>query len=235
MSYLVLVSALIFPFIFMLKRPEYYVPGAIVILFIAGFVAFSILFYPRVIVQKRVKEIDKNLIFALRTMSVNLSSGISLFQSMSIIAQGNYGKVTESFSKIVKDINAGMLEEDALSKEATINPSNNFKRVLWQLIIAMKGGTEIASVVEELLDSFTKEEIIEIQRFGGKLRMVSLLYMMIGIIVPALGVTFLILLSSFPSLSIGEITFYVLVAVVALVNIGFIQNIRMGRPGLLEG
>ena len=79
-----------------------------------------------------------------------------------------------------------------------------------------------------------KEESIEIRKYGADLRLLSLIYMMLGVIIPALGLTFLIVLSSFPQISIPQPTFWMLMIGVLVGQFMFLGIIKSKRPNLME-
>ena len=81
--------------------------------------------------------------------------------------------------------------------------------------------------------SMTRQQEIEIQKYGGSLRVFSLIYLMIGVIIPALGATFLIVLGSFPKIEIGEIAFWGLLGFVAVAQFMLLGMIKSKRPNLM--
>ncbi|MFH1545652.1 MAG: type II secretion system F family protein [archaeon] len=203
-----------------------------------GIIAFLILIqvtmYPRIKVKKKVREIERNLVFALRTMLVQMSSGVTLFDSMNMIAEGNYGALADEFKEAIDEINTGTQEEEALQKMADRNPSLFFRRSLWQMVNGMKAGADVSELMNELVSTMMREETIQIRRYGSDLRMLSLMYMMIGVIIPALGLTLLIMLSSFPVIKLGEIMFWGLLFGVIIGQFMYMGIIKSKRPNLME-
>jgi archaeal flagellar protein FlaJ len=204
----------------------------------AGILALLILtqlsFYPKIQVKKKVRDVERNLIFALRTVLVQIRSGVSLFDSLNVVAQGNYGAVSTEFRKALDEINTGMPEEDALQKLALNNPSHFFRRSIWQLVNGMRAGADVSQVIKELVNTMVKEETIEIRKYGADLRLLSLIYMMLGVIVPALGLTFLIILSSFPQINIPQTLFWMLMMGVITAQFMYLGIIKSKRPNLME-
>jgi flagellar protein FlaJ len=190
--------------------------------------------YPKIRVKKKVRDLESNLIFALRTMLVQIQSGVSLFDAMSVVAEGDYGAVSKEFRKAVEAINTGEFEEEALQKIAMNNPSPFFRRALWQLVNGMKAGADITDVMQELVSTMIKEESIGIRKYGSDLRLLSLMYMMIGVIIPALGITFLIVVSSFPQVQLEEWIYWILLIVVVVGQFMFLGIIKSKRPTLIE-
>ena len=189
--------------------------------------------FPKIRVMKKVRDLERNLIFALRTVLVEIRSGVSLFDAINLIANGNFGIVSREFKKAVESINTGSLEEDALESLASNNPSIFFRRAIWQIVNGLKAGADISDVLSALIDSLMKEQRNQIRQYGNKLRLLSLAYMMLGVIIPALGLTFLIILASFPQLKVGELLFWVLLGGIIIAQFMYLGVIKSSRPNLM--
>lgn len=189
--------------------------------------------YPKMVVKRKVRDTEKNLVFALRTILVEIRSGVSLFDAINMIGNGSYGEVSTEFRKALEKINTGSLEDEALEEIATDNPSTFFRRTIWQLVNGLKAGSDISDIMASLVETLMKEQMIQIRDYGGKLRMLSLVYMMLGVIIPALGITFLIILSSFPQIGVGELLFWVLFWGIGIAQFMYIGVIKSSRPNLM--
>jgi pilus assembly protein TadC len=80
------------------------------------FISFSQLAYPRVFNSRREKDIEKNLIFALEDILIQLNSGIPLFDILTNISMSDYGELSSEFQKAVKRIGAGEPESEVLAE-----------------------------------------------------------------------------------------------------------------------
>jgi flagellar protein FlaJ len=189
--------------------------------------------FPIIRVKKKVRDLDRNLVFALRTILVQLRSGVSLFESMKVVAEGNYGAVSREFKKAVDQISTGTIQEDALERIAEYNPSIYFRRALWQIVNGMRAGSDISLVLSESVDTLTEAQSIQIRNYESQMKILSLVYMMLGVIVPALGITFLIVLSSFPQIKITDVYFWVLLAFCGVAQFMYMGIIKSKRPSLL--
>lgn len=180
-----------------------YLPLGIGIGLFMGLMAFmQVAMFPPMQARKRVKEVERNLVFALRAILVQLKSGVSLFDSMTMVAKGNYGGISGEFKKAVDLINTGTPENEALEEMSEMNPSPYLRKSLWQIVNGMNAGADISDVLGETVRSMIREQKIAINRYGSQLRVLSLMYMMIGVIMPALLVTLLVIVFTFPM--IGE-------------------------------
>lgn len=207
----------------------------VIALLFALFVFFQEIMFPQVIINRRVKAIEKNLLAAVQDMIIQLSSGIPLFKIMANIAASNYGEISKEFQNAVKEINAGKSQITVLEDMAATNPSIYFRRTIWQLVTGMKSGSDLGDVIKEVTSSLAEGQLIQVQKYGSQLNPLAMFYMLVVIIAPALGMTFLIILSSFISLSEGsiKIVFWGFYAAVCFFQIMFMGIIKSKRPNLL--
>ncbi len=177
---------------------DFLVMGVGISIFMAVMIFVQMIMYPTLIVRTRVKNIEKNLVFAMRAILVQLKSGVSLFDSMTMVSRGQYGVVGEEFQKAIDAINTGTPEQIALEEMSEKNPSPYLRKSIWQIVNGMNAGGDISDILGETVRSMIREQKLAITKYGSQLRVLSLMYMMIGVIMPALGVTLLIILFTFP-------------------------------------
>ena len=209
---------------------------AITIPFFIGILAFlQQLFNPKLLASKRIKNIETNLLPAMEDMLVQLNSGVPLFNIMVNVSNSDYGELSNEFKKIVKEINAGKPQMEALSDVAQANPSVFFRRALWQISNGMSGGAYMADILRETVKSISSEQIIQIQTYGSRLSPLAMFYTLIAVIIPALAVTFITVLISFISISefVSKSIFFGLYGFVILFQIMFLGMIKSRRPSLL--
>ena len=216
----------------LLNQIEIVLPVVISLIF-SFLVLVQLIAFPIIRIKKKVRELDRNLVFALRTILVQLRSGVSLFESMKVVAEGNYGAVSSEFKKAVDQISTGTIQEIALDRIAEYNPSIFFRRAIWQIVNGMRACADVSAVLSESVDSLTEAQSIQIRNYESQMKILSLVYMMLGVIVPALGITFLIVLSSFPQIEITELYFWILLAFVGVSQFMYLGIIKSKRPSLL--
>jgi pilus assembly protein TadC len=212
-----------------------FAPFVITLLF-SGFVFLQQVAYPKLAASRRIKEVERNLLPALQDMLVQLNSGIPLFNILVNIANGDYGAISVELTNAVQEINAGKNQIDALEDIAVKNPSVLFRRAIWQIVNGMKEGADISTLIKEVMRAINDEQITQIQQYGGQLSPLALFYMLIAIIAPSLGVTFIIILASFVALSpvVTKVVFYGLMLLSLLFQFMFLGMIKTRRPSLLE-
>lgn len=211
---------------------DFILPIGVSLIF-SGLVLVQLITFPIIRVTKKVRDLDRNLVFALRTILVQLRSGVSLFESMKVVAEGNYGTVSKEFKKAVDQISTGTIQEIALERIAEYNPSIFFRRALWQIVNGMRAGADITTVLGESVDTLTEAQSIQIRNYESQMKILSLVYMMLGVIVPALGITFLIVLSSFPQIQITEMYFWFLLIGVGVAQFMYMGIVKSKRPTLI--
>ncbi len=215
---------------------KFFLFGLVISIVVSSFIFLQQIVYPKMYANRRVKGIERNLLGALQNILVQLNSGVPLFGILVNIAKGDYGEVSKEFSKAVKEINAGKPQIETLEEMAAINPSLFFRRAIWQLVNGMKSGADMSNVVNEVIDSLSEEQILQIQRYGSQLNPLAMFYMLMVVIAPSLGMTFLIILSSFIALSdfATKMIFWGLYGIVIFFQIMFMGIIKSKRPNLLS-
>jgi archaeal flagellar protein FlaJ len=213
----------------------FYLLGFGIALLFSIFVFFSQRVYPGIYVSRKQREIEKNLLPALEDILIQLNSGIPLFNIMANISEGDYGILSLEFKKIVRKINAGVPESEALNEIGKINPSVFFRRTLWQISNGMNSGSDMAIVIRDSIKALNEEQMIQIQSYGNKLNPLIVLYMLIAVIIPALSVTFLTIIASMTNLpkNMTTMLFIALFVFDILFQIMFLGLIRSRRPSLL--
>lgn len=200
------------------------------------FIFFQQLGYPKLIASKRIRLIEQNLLPALQDMHVELNAGIPLFNILVNVSNANYGEFSEEIGKAVREINSGKDQAEALEELAVRNPSLLFRRSLWQIVNGMKTGADIGNLIKDVMNGISDEQLTQIQKYGGQLSPLALFYMLIAVIAPSLGTTFIIVLSSFISLeaNVVKLIFYGILVITMFLQIMFMGVIKARRPSLLS-
>jgi len=193
------------------------------------FVFLFMLQTPKVYIRKREREINKEVLFAGRYLLVKLESGTPLFNAL-IDASKSYGVAGKYFKEIVDDINIGTPIEESLENARKYNASKNFRLILWQIVTSLKTGAEIADSLRKTLNQITQEEIIEIKEYGKKLNSLVMFYMIVACVIPSLGVTMIVIVSSFMDLDIGMSHLFMILFFLAIIQFLFISLIKSARP-----
>jgi len=203
---------------------------------IVFFITFPIFFYyylhyPDVLIIRRRKALERDLVFAMKHLIISVSSGMPLFDAIASLTRG-YGAVSREFKEVVEAVSTGEPLPHVLKEKASRTPSPAFKRVLIQLANAVVSGADIERAMSAIVDQIAKEQLIEVKEYGQKLNPIIMFYLILGVIIPSLGITFLIILLSFVSGGV-QFPFYYLLIVAALVGLFqflFLAYVESSRP-----
>lgn len=187
--------------------------------------------YPRWLCNKKVAQMDRDLLFAARHLRVQTTAGVPLFESL-VSASHGYGVVSEEFRKIITTVQAGASLADALEDSAVRNPSYYYSRILWQMSNAVKAGTDIGPVLSDIVEFLSEEQRIEVRNYGAQLNSIAIMYLMVCIIVPTISLIFLMVISSFVDVPITDTIFYAILGGLIFVQYMFIGLIESRRPAV---
>jgi flagellar protein FlaJ len=188
-------------------------------------------FYPKLSAQKRVSGIEKNLPYVLHHILVEVRAGVPLYDTLVSIAKSDYGVLSNEIRMVVNEINTGKSEAEALEKITRETPSFFFRRVMWQMINALKSGADIGATIKEIVENLAVEQRVAIKKYGAQLNPLSLMYMLFAVIFPTLGITFLLVLTSFTGISINlELVLMGIIGVLVIFQFMFIGLVKSRRP-----
>jgi len=201
----------------------------VIIPVIFALVFFVLIQAPRVIIRKREREINKEVLFAGRYLLVKLDSGIPLFNSL-IDASNSYGIAAKYFKEIVDDINMGNPIEYALENARENSPSHYFKLVLSELITSLKTGVDVSIPLRSIIQQITIEQTLEIKEYGKKLNAFMMLYMVLATVMPSLGMTMFIVFAGFMGLDVGATFIGIALFCLTFIQFMFLTVLRSIRP-----
>ena len=202
-------------------RIDFFLPTIVATSF-SVFIFLYLMRYPKLMAIRRMRKLERDLLNALEHILIEIKSGVPLFNSLIGVSE-EYGEISEEFRIIVTEINGGLSEIEAFQRASLRNPSLHFRRAIWQLTNALKAGSDISSALESIVQTMVSEQIVEIRRYGQELNPFTLMYMLFSVIMPTLGITFLIILSSFSGLTIPDYLF-----VLIIMFLGMFQYFYMG-------
>lgn len=231
--YFILVNLIFVFFFFVAIVPQtIFLVSLGVSVFVALMSFFYLILYPNLLVIRKIKDLEKNLLFALRHLLIQVRSGVTLFDSMDSVSKANYGIISNEFRDAVKKISTGEFVVDVLEELALKNPSLYLRRSIWQIANSLRSGADVAKTLESMVTNLASEQRVMIRKYGSQLNPLAFMYMMFGVIIPSLGITFLIVLSSFSGLPIKEFYFWALLGFLALFQFSFIGIVKNRRPSV---
>ncbi len=192
---------------------------------------FYLLKLPDVKIRKTEKEINKEIVFAGRHLIIEIGSGVPLYNAMLNMIK-NYEVIGRHFKEITDKVDLGTSMEDALNEAVELIPSKNFKRILWQILNSLRTGSEISKSLAIVLEQIVREQQIEVNEYGRKLNPLAMFYMIIAVILPTLGTTMLVVLSSFIEFELNLTILLVIAFFLGFVQFMFLSIIKFSRPAI---
>jgi len=192
-----------------------------------GFLTFTKM--PKIKTNKRTRKLEKDLPYALRDMLIEIKSGIPLYSAMRTVTNG-YGEASEEFELIVKDVDGGKSMVKAIEHSIVRNPSEQYRRAMWQINNSIKSGTDVSITLESVVDSIIKDQKLRIKKYGKELNPYILVYLLIAVVGPSLGITGLIVISSFTGTSVTTNVYVGVLFGLTIMQIIFLNLIKSKRP-----
>ncbi len=146
-------------------------------------------------INKLGREIENDLLFILEYLLVSLESGLPIGNAIENLSKINRPGA-HFFKRIYTEFKTGKSFKESLAEGVDFAPSKSVK----QLIKKIKDSTEVGVDLEGVLVNFIKEssdqKLLAIKSFSKKLNPIIMMYLLLGIVLPSLGVTFFILAAS---------------------------------------
>lgn len=211
--------------------------GISIVIGIAFWLVFFFLHasYPNIIVKKIAAKENKDLLYALREMIIDIDGGVPLFDAMKNISAAGYGYVSADFEAVVRQIESGVAERDALKQLALKTDSEFLKRAAWQMVNALESGAKMSDALEGIAIAVENYLFREIKNYSNNLNFLLLIYMLVGVVMPSLGITFMILLSAFSGVGVTMDTVIVLIVCTSIFQLVMIGYMASTRPDLFGG
>ncbi|MFH0861738.1 MAG: type II secretion system F family protein [Candidatus Altiarchaeota archaeon] len=189
------------------------------------------LLIPTVKMNRRGLMIDYDLEFMLKDMQIQLSAGVPLFDTLVNVARGEYGECSRICEGIIQEVEQGKSITDVLDDVGMWSPSEYFRKALWQIVNALKSGSDVSDALEAISNDIRLEKENKIKAYGRELNLYGLIYLMCAVILPSMGVTLLVILSSFLGKGIiNETTFYIILFILIVGQTMFIMFVKSKRP-----
>jgi len=205
-------------------------PGIILffpIIFVFAF--FYFLRYIDVKIEKMKRRINQEVIFAGRFLIIELESGVPLYNAFINLSK-NYEVIGVFFDEIVEKVNLGTTMEEALNEAISTTPSPELRKLMWQVLNSMRTGADVANSLNSVIDQIVRQQQIAVKEYGRKLNPLAMFYMMIAVIVPSLGTTVLIVLSTFIGFQLSLPFLLAIAGMVGFIQLMFFGIIKSSRP-----
>jgi len=184
---------------------------------------------PDLKISRKDKEVSREILFAGRFLIIELESGVPLYNAMINVSK-NFKVVGRYFKELTDKVDLGTSMEDALNEAVEFVPSNDLRKILWQIINSIRTGSNVSQSLYSVINQITKDQINEVNKYGKKLNPLAMFYMIIAVILPSLGVTMLIILSSFIKFELSLTILLLLAGFLGFVQFMFIAMVKFSRP-----
>ncbi len=134
-------------------------------------------------------------------------------------------------NKVVQEVQAGKSIVNVLDEFGMMSSSEYLRRVFWQVVNALKTGSNVGISLKMISTELKEEKENRITSYSQELSLWSLIYMIVVIVMPSMGVTLILILSSFlGGAMITEAIFWLILVGIIFAQIIFISIIRSKRP-----
>ncbi len=210
---------------------------ALLVLFISSlafsfFIFLQTIYYPSVLLKRRAEQLNKDLLYALRHLLIQIRSGVPLYNAIISVSEAGYGVVSEEFETAAKEINGGTPQTQALDNMVLRTPSSYLRRAVWQISNALRAGSDLAETIEMLVKNFSEEERVKLQRFSKELSPWALMYLMLTVIFPTMGIAMLLVLTTLAPIELNESMFFIFTVFFAAFQFFFVKFLKNKRPML---
>ena len=175
------------------------------------------------------REISKEVIFATRFLMIELQSGITLFEALKGVAE-NYESIGPYFRDLVDKVELGTPMEQALRESIEYIPSDDLRRVLWQILNSISTGGNTVNSLRIIINQIVREKQILIKEYGRKLSPLAMFYMTATIILPSIGTLLLTILAMFVGLTLSLPFLLVIAGLILFIQLSFLAMIKSSRP-----
>ena len=180
-------------------------------------------------IRKREREINKEVIFVGRYLLIKIYSGRPLLNAL-IETAGGRGIASKYIKEIVDDIDTGNTIENALKNAMIYSPSDKLMKILFHINNALQLGIDVTKPLESVLEAITREEELEIKKYGKKLNTLVIFYMLAAVILPSLGVAMFIVISGFVNFPIDLKGLLLFIFFIVVLQFVFITLFKSARP-----
>lgn len=150
-----------------------------------------ILYYPQIKTEKGYSDLNQELPYALRHMSIELKAGKGLHDAILTIRNANYGSLSREFNRVLEEVKFGRSTEDALLEMVRRVKSDGLSRSIHQIVGTLRVGGNLAGSLEIIAQDISFDMQIKLKEFSQKLNSFILIYTFIAILAPVISLIML--------------------------------------------
>ena len=164
--------------------------GAMYLVIVAMAYVF-LLYYPQMKNERGYSDLNRELPYALRHMSIELKAGKGLHDALLTIRNANYGSLSKEFNRVLEEVKFGMPTEDALLEMSQRVNSEGLSRAIHQIVGTLRVGGNLAGSLEIIAKDISFDMQIKLKEFSQKLNSFILIYTFIAILAPVISLIML--------------------------------------------
>lgn len=150
-----------------------------------------LLHYPQMKEKRGYSDLNQELPYALRHMSIELKAGRGLHDSLVTIRNADYGSLSREFNRVLEEVKFGKATEDSLLEMAHRVKSEGLTRAIHQIVGTLRVGGNLANSLEIIAKDISFDMQIKLKEFSQKLNSFILIYTFIAILAPVISLIML--------------------------------------------
>ena len=150
-----------------------------------------LLYYPQMKNQRGYSDLNQELPYALRHMSIELKAGKGLHDALVTIKNANYGSLSREFTRVLEEIKFGKSTEDSLLEMSHKVKSEGLSRATHQIVGTLRVGGNLAGSLEIIAKDISFDMQIKLKEFSQKLNSFILIYTFVAILAPVISLIML--------------------------------------------
>lgn len=185
---------------------------------------------PSIQSRSRADDIDKHLLYALKDLVLQISSGSTLYDAMVMVSKAGYGSASQLFDTVVRKVRVGIPMRKALDDLANSTDSEYVRKTAWQMINSLRAGADLRITLNSIINDLNAEQKSKILNYSRELNLWSLVYMMFAVAIPTIGSTMMVILSTFAGFGVNQVTFIIFVVICFIVQFILMNFVKARRP-----
>jgi len=186
---------------------------------------------PEMKVIKMSKEVNREIVFLIRFLVIEIKSGVPLYNAIENI-DNNFKVINKYTNEIIQKVQMGTTLADAIQEGVNTVPSNNLRKLFWQMLNSLQTGADVSESMKALLEQVEREQQIAVKEYGRKLNPLAMFYMMLAVIIPSLGVTMLIVFATFIGIELNLLLMMIIAGFLGFMQFMFYNIIKTQRPSV---
>jgi len=153
--------------------------------------------YPKTIAKGIATKVDRELIFAMRDMLIQISSGVPLFAAIENIGNSNYTYISREFRTISNHVKTGSSLTEEIEAMAVRTQSDYLKKTSWQMVTAIRSGANLTNTLKGIVHMLVEYQFSLSKSFNAELNFIILIFLMTAAVLPTIGTTVMVIFSVF--------------------------------------